>query len=85
MFEDSLNYARLNHKSGLVGTMREGYLDTARKWYLNLLPQAEKEKGWDHPVTTGIVASLFDVFQAQGDSAAAVKLMMERSQGGVKG
>lgn len=54
------------------------YLDKAREWYLDLLPQAEQEKGRDHPITKGIVASLFEVFQAQGDSTAAAKLRMER-------
>lgn len=81
MLEDSLNYARLNHKAGMADRSTTSYLDTARKWYLDLLPQAEKEKGRDHPVTLGIVASLIEVFQAQGDRAAAVKLMIERSRG----
>lgn len=41
-------------------------LDMARQWYIDLLPQAEKEAGCDHPLTIGILASLCDVYQPQG-------------------
>lgn len=84
LLEDMLKYARLNHSAGMVDISKTWYLDTARKWYLDLLPMAEKEKGRDHPVTMGIVASLLEVFHAQGDRAAAAKLM-KRSRGGVVG
>lgn len=77
MLDDMLKMARLHHASG--------QLQTARKWYLDLLPMAERERGRDHPVTLGIVASVLEVFHAQGDRAAAVKLMMKRCRGGVVG
>lgn len=81
MFEDSLEYARMNLEAGKHEKSGPWYLDTARKWYMDLLPQAEQEKGRDHPVTLGIVASLVEIFYMQGDRKAAVDLMMERARG----
>lgn len=75
--DDTLIIARLYHSRGV--------LPTARKWYQDLLPMAERERGRDHPVTLGIVASLIEVYYAQSDRAAAMALMMARAKGSMAG
>lgn len=75
--DDMLKIARMYHSRGV--------LPTARKWYQDLLPTAERERGRDHPITLGIMASLIEVYYAQGDRAAAVALMITRSKGAMAG
>lgn len=75
--DDMLLIARTYHSRGVLGT--------ARKWYEDLLPMAERERGRDDAVTLGIVGSLVEVFHAQGDRGAAVRLMLGRAMGAMSG
>lgn len=84
--EDLLKIARMNHQAGMLDTpSKSWYLDQARFRYLDLLKGAEEKRGSNDPVAMGIVASLLEVFHEQGDRAAALKLMLDRRQGGTVG
>lgn len=81
--ENCLKIARMNHRAGMLDTpYKTWYLNQARVWYLDLLPGVEMERGRDDPLTTEMVAWLLELFHEQEDRSAAVKFMLEWSQGG---
>ncbi|KAL0634833.1 hypothetical protein Q9L58_006266 [Maublancomyces gigas] len=69
--------ARCDHLSGKLGEARERYED--------LLPVAEVERGRDDPVTLSILDSLVEIYNAQGDREAVLRLVGMRMIGNMFG